>query len=388
MLKANIKCGLSLAVIGLALSFLAANWVTTRQASAQSSAAPTPGNQTSNQASNPDDPPAEQAFKNIQVLKGMPKSQMDPVMNMISAALGMRCEQCHVPDAMEKDDKRVKQTARRMIQMVFDINKNSFNGRPQISCNTCHRGQDHPVNVPPFSQTMPQTPAAASNQAPRAAQGQNPTFDQILEKYVEAVGGRAAYEKLTSRAVKGSMVAMNGQAFPVEIYQAAPNKMVTIIAAPNGSSAQGFNGTIGWVTNPDRQGEIKGQELARLKRSADLARPIKFKEEYLNPRVVRTRIGEREVYQVNAQADGQRVTLFFDAQTGLLHRRVVTTTTVLGAFPEQTDFEDYREVDGVKLPFVTKQSSLDPRATSTLKFTEVKHNIAVDEAKFNPPAQK
>src|SRR2546427_9798880 len=108
MLEAQVKRGLSAAVVVLALGFLVTNWMMART-SAQSSSNQT-GNQTGNQtaapAPNPDDPPAEQAFKNIQVLKGMPKSQMGPVMNMISASLGVRCEQCHVPDAFEKDDKR------------------------------------------------------------------------------------------------------------------------------------------------------------------------------------------------------------------------------------------------------------------------------------------
>jgi hypothetical protein len=190
--------------------------------------------------------------------------------------------------------------------------------------------------------------------------------------------------------MKGSLVSMDGRAFPVEVYQSAPNKLVMLVTLPNGSSAQGFNGEVGWMRNPGGQGELKGGDLARLKRNANLARPLTLKEELLNPRVApgQVKIGEREAYQAVGQTDGQRVALFFDTQTGLLLRRVITTTTMLGQIPEQTDFEDYREVDGVKLPFVTKQFSLDPRATSTFKFTEIKHNVAVDDAKFNPPAPK
>src|SRR5918911_4536195 len=78
------------------------------------------------------DKPVEQVRKNIQVLKGMPDSQLLPVMNLIADSLGVQCNYCHVrvqdPQtgrndfAFEKDDKEEKQTARKMIQMVMSVN--------------------------------------------------------------------------------------------------------------------------------------------------------------------------------------------------------------------------------------------------------------------------
>ena len=384
MLTSYIKRGLVIMTIALALGFFLANRLTSRT----HAQAPQGGNQANTPAANPDDPPAEQVFKNIQVLKGVPKSQIDPIMDLISASVGMKCDQCHVGEAYEKDDKRNKQTARNMIKMTLDINKNSFNGRTQVTCYSCHRGQERPVNLP----SLELAPSAASEPRPAPVQpGQGPTFDQLVEKYVQAVGGSEAFGKLKSRMIKGSFVTSDGKSLPVEIYQAAPNKMVMTTTLPNGVALRGFNGTTGWIQGPDGQHEVKGAELAQLKRSADLARSIKAKEEYLNPRMAgKTKIGNREAYRVLAQADGQRVQLFFDAETGLLLRRVTTTNTVIGALPMQVDFEDYRIVDGVKIPFITRQSTAHPGAASvsTLKFTEIKHNVPVDDAKFNPPAQK
>jgi hypothetical protein len=340
------------------------------------------GNQSPAQAVNPADPPAEEVFKNIQMLKGMPASQMKAVMSLISTSVGMRCDQCHVPDAFEKDDKRPKQTARSMLQLVMSVNKTSFDGQPQVTCFSCHRGQQRPVAMPPIAQQAAQT----STPAPRPAATGLPSYDQIIDKYLEAIGSSTAYEKLKSRVMKGSMIDAKGGTFPVEVCQTAPDKMVIITTLPNGTASQGYNGTIGWAAGPSGQSELRGMELAKIKRAADIARFLKIKEESLSPRVVgKVKVGEKEAYQISARAGGQRVQLFFDTQTGLLLRRQIMSNTVLGAFPEQTDYEDYRDVDGVKLPFITRYSTPDPAAASTMEFKEIAHNVTVDDAKFNPP---
>jgi zinc protease len=165
------------------------------------------------------------------------------------------------------------------------------------------------------------------------------------------------------------------------------NQMVMVTTLPNGTSAQGFNGAVGWATTPGSQSELKGQELAKIRRAADIARSLKIREESLSPRVVaKVSVGEREAFQISGRADGQRVQLFFDTQTGLLLRRQVMSSTVLGAYPEQTDYDDYREVDGVKLPFITRYSTPDPSAGFTINFKDINHNIPVDDARFNPPS--
>src|SRR4051812_16073766 len=71
----------------------------------------------------------EQVYKNIQVLKGVPASQLDAVMASFTGSLGVRCSHCHTPGQFDKDDKPAKQTARKMIRMVLDLNKGSFDGR-------------------------------------------------------------------------------------------------------------------------------------------------------------------------------------------------------------------------------------------------------------------
>src|ERR1700689_5156794 len=91
---------------------------------------------------------AEQVFKNIQVLKGVPADQVIPAMQFIAASLGVECEFCHVQGAFEKDDKKPKQTARKMMEMMFAINKDNFEGHREVTCYSCHRGSVDPVGTP------------------------------------------------------------------------------------------------------------------------------------------------------------------------------------------------------------------------------------------------
>ena len=105
---------------------------------------------------NASDKKAEEQFKNIQVLKGIPAEQLIPTMQFITAPLGVECEFCHEPKAFEKDDKKTKQTARKMMEMMFAINKDNFEGHREVTCYSCHRG-----NAPPLTCTRIRCPARA-----------------------------------------------------------------------------------------------------------------------------------------------------------------------------------------------------------------------------------
>src|SRR5271154_5478586 len=91
---------------------------------------------------------AEEQFKNIQTLKGIPADQLIPAMQFITASLGVECEFCHVQGAFEKDDKKPKQTARKMMEMMFAINKENFDGHREVTCYSCHRGAIDPIGTP------------------------------------------------------------------------------------------------------------------------------------------------------------------------------------------------------------------------------------------------
>src|SRR5579859_1711962 len=162
---------------------------------------------------------AAQEFKNIQVLKDIPADQLIPAMQFVSASLGVECEFCHVEHAPEKDDKDEKKFARHMMEMQMNINKDNFEGKRWVTCYSCHRGAAKPISVPVISaeEKMPEMMLAAA-----ADRSTYPKPDALFEKYLAAVGGADALNKITSRVQRGS-VTFGGQKASIEIYAKAPN---------------------------------------------------------------------------------------------------------------------------------------------------------------------
>jgi len=226
--------------------------------------------------------------------------------------------------------------------------------------------------------------------AQTAPQESLPSVDQILDKYVQALGGTAAVEKLTSRVSKGTfeLEQMPGTASE-EIYEKAPNKQLMITDAPNyGVVRFGFNGTVGWQDTPQTGlQDLTGGQLAARKRNADFYREIKLKEIY--PKMIvkgKESVNGRDAYVIEATpADGPPELMSFDAESGLLVRVQAQMEGPTGPVPVDTTLEDYREVDGVKLPFVIHQSL--PEFSFVIRLTEVKHNVPIEDAKFDKPTQ-
>ncbi len=395
--KKSTTYGLASVTLGLVLGFMAANW----NATAVSAGAEPPNPILAAPQGTGQDKPVEQTRKNIQVLKGLPSSQLFPLMNFIGASLGVSCAYCHVKEGKnaegldnwiwERDDKETKQTARRMMQMVLTINKSNsadFRGQP-VTCYTCHRGSTEPARFP----TLPLT-VSAHEQGPAAVTGRPaavalPGVEQILNKYIAAVGGREAAAKLQTRVFKGTIEQSQGRNPGVEITLKEPNKyLVVLTTKQQGIIYQGFNGTTGWIKNDEMQREMNATELAQVKRAATLYDVIKVREPYTGMIVTgKEKVRDREAYVIEMKAADSSGTekLFFDTENGLLLRRMMLTNTLIFPVPGQTDFEDYREVDGVKLPFTIRISNIDTYFSSTRKFTEIKANVTVDDKRFNPP---
>jgi photosynthetic reaction center cytochrome c subunit len=344
------------------------------------------------QTAAPTEKTVEQVHTNIQVLKGLPASQLNSVMNYMAASLGVRCNYCHVNKGgnwdYASDEKGEKKSAREMITMVMGINKNSFKGNPEVSCYTCHRGRTsvaHTLSMPlPTPEPRPSQAPATSGSAPA-----NPTADQILEKYYQAIGGSAAIDKLKSRVMKGTMVANNGNELGYELNQAGPDSVLAILTTPQaGVIERGFDGTTGWEKSARGIRDLGADETGYLRRYPALYTDIKLKEQFSRISFGgKPKIDGRDVYALRATTTGgKREQLFFDVETGLLVRRTTSTTTLIGTIPEQVDFSDYRDVDGLKLPFTIRVSTVDPTYSVVRKFTEIKLNVPVDPKRFTKPA--
>jgi hypothetical protein len=270
-----------------------------------------------------------------------------------------------------------------MIKMVFDLNKGSFNREKAVTCYTCHRGKPQPASVPTVGQNLWQPNPTTAKEAPL------PTVDEIVDRYVQAVGGEQAFRKLTTRVARGSRIGADGVLVPEDVYQKAPNKSLTVTTYPDVAFSTGFNGLTGWG-NSSKGGprELPGPVLVQLKRDSEFYKEIKTKELYRKLNLVgKSAIGDREAYVIDATPiSGSPEKLFFDVQTGLLLRRYMESETLLGMFPLQTDYEDYRDVDGIKQPFLIRWSM--PGRSWGRKIAEIKQNVAIDDAQFNPPSSK
>ena len=333
------------------------------------------------QQQQPGEQAAEQRFKNIQVFKGLPATQLDTTMAFISGSLGVRCTHCHVvATGFDKDDRKAKQTARRMIQMVRDLNKGTFNTQGAVTCFTCHRGKPAPVSVPVVGQNLWAPSAASPTVEPPL-----PTVKEILDRYVQAVGGAEMLAKVTTRFTKGSRIGADGVFVPEEVYQKAPDKLLTITSYPNAVFNSGYNGTSAWGhSSRDGATPLPSQIAEQMKRESVFYKELKLSELYSSLTVVgRVAIDNSEAYVVEATpVNGTMEKLFFDTRTGLLVRRYTESDTALGKLPLQMDLKDYRAVDGVKQPFMIEWSM--PGRIWGRKIDEVKQNLAVDDAKFNP----
>ncbi len=365
------------------------------------------------QAEAPRGPLAPEKFMNIQVLKDLPADDLDGVMRFMSASLGVRCDFCHVTSAegpwpMEKDDKQNKQTARTMIRMMNTINEQSFEGKPTVTCASCHHGRNEPDRVPPLAAelTVDQIAFAAARAEAQRARANTPpgeagrggrgrggpprpteTIDQVLDAYVQALGGRAAVEKVTSRVMRGTVTDRAGQASPIVVEEKAPGMVRQSVASTPDPSTWATDGTTAWAQSGGNTwvvtNALEAQAVARL---ADLLLPLQMKDRYQNLSPTRyATLDGRNMIIVSGRVSPQVAEQFyFDRQSGLLARRVVSTRTAFGVLPEQIDYSDYRVVDGVKVPFQVRRATWD--SVTTAKFSDVTINVPVTDARFARPA--
>ena len=328
---------------------------------------------------------AVQQFKNIEVLKDIPADELIPTMQFIAGALGVDCEFCHVQHAMDKDDKKEKKIARKMMEMELTLNADHFEGHIEVTCFTCHRGSPHPINIPILSAEIANKPPHEHAEANEAAAKPNlPTAEVILDKYLAATGGADAFHKIKTRIEKGTIDAM-GEKYPVEIYSEGPDKRVSVSHPSFGESVTAFNGQAGWLGSPRGVHPMGTLENEAARMDAQLYFPARVRELFQEFKVLPGEtIGGHATYLVTAKGAGlPPVNLYFDQQSGLLLRQVRYAETPLGRNPTQVDYSDYRQTDGVKIPY--QWTLTRTNGSFTIQIQSVQQNVAVDQKLFAMP---
>jgi photosynthetic reaction center cytochrome c subunit len=325
-------------------------------------------------------------LKNIKVLTGLSFTEVDDAMMYIRGSLGVQCEHCHDEKDWSLDTKEEKKTARRMIQMVRDINR-TLDDDLAVSCYTCHRGKLKPATTLPLLTERPTSAATVVKETPAAKALR---ADDIVKQYLEASGG-SAWSRLRTRVVKGRLVTSEPAVYPAELQYQAPGSFRSRILVDGKPFTKIFDGTRGWSADNRGATEAEGPELERLKRQAVFALPVALPTFYGSLTVEgESTIAGARVFVLKSEArspePGARSPepdrIFLSEASGLLVRIESTTVSPLGALPRRWDYEDYRKVDGVRVPFKIRET--DPDYTYLWEFSSVRHNVPMDAALFKP----
>ena len=331
----------------------------------------------------------EEVYKNIQTLKGVPADQLIPAMQFITYSLGVECSYCHMEAGFEKDDKKQKQTGRKMMQMMFTINQVNFQGKRKVTCYTCHRGAAHPLTmpiVPAESVTFPAGLLDDEEEGPVPPGVPSP--EKILASYADSLGGASAIGALSTRVEKGT-IRFGGKRLPLEIFSKDPGRRITIVHLPDGDSITAYNTTSGWTYAQNRSvHDVPAPELASARLETDLQLPVRLTQWLSDLRSARPeKIGDHDVYVVSGFTAGEPAAKFyFDQLSGLLLRMVRYVDTPLGRNPTQIDYADYRPLGAVKMAF--RRAVARPDSRFTIQIEEARDNIPVGDARFARPSDQ
>ena len=342
---------------------------------------------------------AEEVFKNVQVLRGIPVDEFMETMGMFSAALTLNCIDCHTAGAANSggtwdgfaEDTALKQMSRRMVLMVNALNRANFGAMPRVTCWTCHRGDQQPKSAPSLVVQYSE-PASDPNDVeipPRGFPGA-PSADEVFDRYFQVLGGAKQVASLTSFVGEGTYVGFETAMakIPIEVFARAPNQRATIVDTAFGDSVRIYDGRAGWIASADKPlllMPLTGGKLEGARMEAMGLFPAQIRQAFSQWRVGLTNIGDIAVYVLEGTSpDGPSLRLFFDRESGLLVRLAHFAATAVGSVPMQIDYADYRDVLGIKVPFSWTTTWTTGQATTEL--SDVQLNVPIDAARFARPA--
>jgi photosynthetic reaction center cytochrome c subunit len=350
---------------------------------------------------------AEQVFKNVQLLKGISVKEFMETMGFFAASTNKTCTTCHGDasgGSWERyaDDPPQKQTARKMMLMVDAINKSYFGGKREVTCYSCHRNAERPRVTPILAEQYgtppPEEPDEIAQQAPGA-----PTPDQVLDTYIQAVGGTEKLAAFTSFIARGTYQGYDEPESPVEIYARTPSQFSQFVHGFTGVDSWVDDGHSVWVAQSEIEtpvpllalsaGDLDGAHL-----ESQLYFPSQIKRLLTNLRVGFPVVGETSILadSIGVGVDdreltvlqgttpgGTSVKLYFDPKSGLLVRMARYTKLPVGLIPTEIDYSDYRDVSGIKVPFRVTKTWVDGRSITVLNSMQL--NVPIDATKFAKP---
>jgi hypothetical protein len=343
---------------------------------------------------------ASQAYKNVHVLRDVAAPDWIPTMQFISGSLGVSCEFCHTIGKFESDSKDTKRTARAMISMTAAINRDHFGGEPTVTCNTCHQGLIRPNAVPAvwnksdselsaykqaLQAVLDRENAATAVATPASpATASYPDASTVLARYRQAVGADQviSWNSLRVAGVASAQAAKG--AFKFAVYFVLPDKMLIGDSVPEGPQPRLIvNGDRAWAVTAQGRKMLPADQTERVVSQARLFAPVKIAELPSMRTTGLVKAGDRSLYVIEWRVPKVVTRAYFDSVSGLLSKTREETDTPLGTMVIETLFEDYRTVDGAKLPFRITGLFMEDRIQYTI--TDARKNAFIDPALFIPP---
>jgi hypothetical protein len=348
---------------------------------------------------NPKGKTAGEFYKNVTTatLKVLTPSDFLGAMGVMTDALGYDCSNCHpgagtdsVDWVTDKNPKKVM--GRKMIDMVADINKRNFGGAINVTCFTCHHGLDVPVTSIQLDKLYG-APPDEKRDLLEIATGEPPAT-QILDDYIKATGGADKWAGVKTYVASGHSEGYGGLGGngTFQIFAQTPDRRGMWISFPDhadrGTSAWNYDGKTGWISQPRSllgEYELTGNDLAGARLDSIMAFPGQIKTAFPHWQVAQEdSINNKDVYVLQGIGqNGLLGTFYFDKQSHLLVRYLRQTPSPVGRVSIQQDFDDYRDVNGLKFPFKYSFLWLDGRFSAVI--SDVKVNAPVDAAKFAKP---
>ena len=358
---------------------------------------------------------SDEAFTNVKVLKGIPVDDFMGTMGVMTSSLGFDCSECHIGAGTQNvdwaADTQRKVVARKMIAMVNTINHDNFSGRQVVTCYSCHHGRDRPLTTANLENVYGSVPVEMDDVLAQA-EGQ-PAAEQIIDRYIRAIGGAEKLASVKSYVATGLSVGFGGfgGGARVTIHAKAPDQRKLVMdfkdAPGRGDTTRVYDGHRGWLRTPLNvlgEYELSGGELAGARLDAQMAFPGQVKQLLTRLRVSlpsaisdipspssqsshgeNVVIGQdRLVDVVQGNAKDLLVTLYFDRESGLLLREVRYANSPIGRVPTLTDYGDYRDVGGIKMPFRMTFAWFNGR--DDIRLNEVRTNVPIDQEVFEKPA--
>jgi hypothetical protein len=330
---------------------------------------------------------ASDTMKNVRVLTDVPVKQWDDTMWFMSTALGVTCDHCHTGQTYESDDRKAKLTARRMIQMTRELNARNFGGRVRVTCYTCHEGSLQPKAASALWNKTPEEAAAIRKEqrekqsAPAPKEPEPlPGAEQVIARYRKAVAG----DGVKTIHLKASVDTTIRGPIAVEIDIELPDRLAQRATVVGAEILQVIDRDHGWAVAPGRTIDMPPANMENARKQIALLGPLKVGEaEAPRETTALETTGGRTFVVVESQGARHLERLYFDMQTGLLYKRAGDTHTPLGDYPYETVYDDYRDVDGVKIPFRT--ITRNPNDRTGYSFSEIGFNQPIDPSRFERP---